>query len=105
MALLGADRLGTINQPARPDACAAGGPVVEQTKPLRAAATPRANKHRPEAAVPEAPDPDTYLVLDPIIDEPDSRGLRVPPNLAKCHQGRHANHRQIVDRALHRAEN
>jgi hypothetical protein len=104
MALLGARRLRAIDQPARPDALAAGGPVVEQTKPLRAATAPWAREHRPKAAVPEAPHLDADLVLDLIVAKPDARRLRVPPNLAKRHQRRHANQRQIIDRALHKAE-
>ena len=85
MALLGAHRLRAIDQPARPDALAAGRPVVEQTKPLRAAATPRAYEHRPKAAVPKAPHLDADLILDPIVAEPDARRLRVPPDFAPRH--------------------
>jgi hypothetical protein len=105
MALLGARRLRAIDQPARPDALAAGGPVVEQTKPLRAATAPWAREHRPKAAVPEAPQPDADLIFDAVVAEPDASRLRIPPNLAKRHQPPHANRGQIVDRALHKADN
>ena len=50
MALFSACRLRAIDQSARPDALATGRPVVEQTKPLRAAKAPRANEHRPRCA-------------------------------------------------------
>ena len=83
MALLGAHRLRAIDQPARPDALATGRLVVDQAQPLGTAATPRANKHRPEAAVPEAPQRDADLIFDAVVAEPDARGLRVPPNLAE----------------------
>jgi hypothetical protein len=105
MALLGAHRLRAIDQPARPDALAASRLAIEQTKPLRAAATPRANEHRPEAAVWKRPYSDADLVLDSTVSEPDARRLCVPPDLAERHQSRHSNQRQIIDRALHKAEN
>jgi hypothetical protein len=63
MALLGAHRLRAIDQPSRSDALATSRPSVEQPKPLGATAAPRANKHRPKAAVPEAPQPDADLAV------------------------------------------
>jgi hypothetical protein len=59
----------------------------------------------PKAAVPEAPQPDADLKFDPVVAEPDARRHCVPLDLAQRHQGRHTNQRQIVDRALHKAEN
>jgi hypothetical protein len=50
MALFSTCRLRTIDQPARPDALATGGPVVEQTKPLRPPSTPWADEQRPRSA-------------------------------------------------------
>jgi len=85
MALLGAHRLRTIDQPARPDALATGRPVVEQAKPLGAPAAPRACEHGPKAAVPEAPQPDADLVFDAVVAEPEKHRLRVPPNFAQRH--------------------
>ena len=58
MTILGGGKFYTVPKPAHPDALAASGPIVEQTKPLRAAAAARADQHRPEAAIPEAPHPD-----------------------------------------------
>ena len=103
MALLGAHRLRTIDQPARPDAPSTGRLVVDQTKPLGAPSAPWAYKHRPKAAVPEGPQPDADLIFDPIFAEQDARCLCVPPNVAERDHCRHANLRQIVDRALHGA--
>jgi hypothetical protein len=103
VALLGAHRLRTIDQPARPDALAAGRLIVEQPKPLGAPVASRAYEHRPKAAVPEAPQPDADLIFDPIVAKPDARRLCVPSDLAQRHQGRHANQRQIIDRARHKA--
>ena len=73
MARLGAHRLRTIDQTARPDALAAGRLVVEQPKPLRRSVTPRACEPRPEAAVWELPHPHPDLVFDAIVAEPDKR--------------------------------
>jgi hypothetical protein len=105
MTILGGGGLHTIPQPARPDALAACRSIIKQPKPLRAAATPWAYEHRPKAAVPEAPQRDADLIFDSIVAEPDARRLCVPPDLAERHQSRHANQRQIIDRALHKAEN
>jgi hypothetical protein len=105
MALLGAHRLRAIDQPARPDARATRRNAIEKTKPLGAPAAPRAYKHRPKAAVPEAPQRDDDLIFDAVVAEPDARRLCVPLNLAQRHQGRHANQGQIIDRAFHKAEN
>jgi hypothetical protein len=44
-----------IPQSACPDALGASRRIIKQPKPLCAAITPRADKHRPEAAIPEAP--------------------------------------------------
>jgi hypothetical protein len=105
MAPFSASRLRAIDQPARPDALATARPVIEQTKPLGAPAAPGAHEHRPKAAVPEAPQPDGDAIFDRIVAEPDARRICVPPDFAPRHQGRHANHRQIVDRTLHSAKN
>jgi hypothetical protein len=102
MAPLGAHRLGAINQSARPDALATGRPIIEQTKPLGTSATPRAYEHRPKAAIPEAAHLDADLIFDLTVVEPDARCLCFAPDVAERHQGRHANHRQIIDRALHK---
>ena len=104
MALLGADGLRTIDQPARPDAFDTRRLTIEQAKPLRAPAAPRAYEQRPKAAAGSAQRPDADLVFDPIVAEPDARRLRVPLDVAQRHQSRRANHRQIVDRALHERE-
>jgi hypothetical protein len=50
MALFSTCRLRAIDQPARPDALATGGPVVEQTKPLRPPSTPWVDEQRPRSA-------------------------------------------------------
>ena len=104
MSILGGGGLHTIPQSARPDALAAGRPIVEQPKPLRAAATPRAHKHRPEAAVPEGPRPDADPVFDAVVTELDKRRPSITPDVAVRHQRGHANERQIFNSGPHAAE-
>ena len=101
MALLGARRLRTIDQPTRPDACAAGRPVVEQTKPLSAPVAPRANEQRPQCPARKSLCRHADPVLDPAVIETNERCLRFRPNVAMRPQRRSFDHRQIVDRALH----
>ena len=105
MALLGAHRLRTIDQPARPDALATSRPVVEQTKPLSAPMAPRANEQRPHCAARKRLCRHADLVLDPAVIETNERRLRFRPNVAMRPQCRSLDHRQIVDRALHEREN
>ena len=102
MTLLGAHRLRTINQPARPDARATGRPVIEQPKPLRTSAAPRAYEPRPEAAVWELRHPHADLVFDAIVAKPDKRRHSAARDIAVRHKGRYSNHRQIVDCAPHK---
>ena len=105
MALLGAHRLRTIDQPARPHALAAGRPVVEQTKPLRPPMASRANEQRPRCATRKRLRRHADLVLDPAVVEPNERRLRLRPNVALRPQCRGLDHRQIVDRELHVRKN
>ena len=102
MSILGAHRLRTIDQPARPNAPATSGLAVEQPKPLRAPVAPWAYEARPEAAVLEVPHPHADLVFDAIVAKPDKRRHSAARDVAVRHEGRYSNHRQIVDRALHK---
>ena len=99
MALLGAHRLRTINQPARPDARATRRNAIEQPKPLSAPVAPRANEHRPHCAARKRLCRHADLVLDPAVIETNERRLRFRPNVTMHPQGRSLDHRQIVDRA------
>jgi hypothetical protein len=101
MTILGGGGLHTVPQSARPDALAAGGPVVQQPKSLRAAATPRANKHRPEAAAWKRPHPDADPVFDAVVAKPDKRRHSIAPDVTVRHEGRHANQRQIFNSGPH----
>jgi hypothetical protein len=101
MTILGGGGLDAIPQSACPDALAASGCIIKQPEPLRAAIEPRADKHRPEAAVSERPHSDTDHVFDAVLAEPDKRGHRVTPDVAVRDQGRHANQRQIINSDLH----
>jgi hypothetical protein len=83
---------------------AAGRLIVEQPKPLRAAAAPRADEHRPEAAAGKRPHPDADPVFDAVVAEPDKRRQSITPDVPVRHQGRHANQRQIFNSSLHEAE-
>jgi hypothetical protein len=102
--IFGGGGLHTISQSARPDALAASRLIVEQPKPLRASTTPRADKHRPEAAIPEVPHPDADPVFDAVVAELNKRRLGITPYVTVRHQGRHANQRQIFNSGLHEVE-
>jgi hypothetical protein len=81
MALLGADGLRAIDQPARPDAFDAGRLTIEQTKPLGAPVASRAYEPRPKATAGEAYHPDADPVFDAVVVEPEKRRLRVPSDM------------------------
>jgi hypothetical protein len=101
MTILGGSGLNTIPQPARPDALASSRRIIKQPKPLRAATTPRADKHRPEAAIPEASHPDAYPVFDPVVPEPDERRHGIAPDVTVRNQGGHADQRRIFNSGAH----
>ena len=104
MALLGTHRLRAIDQPSRPDALAAGRLAVEQPKSLRPSVTPRAHELRPEATVCELPHSHADPIFDAIVTESGKRRYSAARDVALRYKGRDANHRQIVDRALHSRE-
>jgi hypothetical protein len=104
MSLLGACRLRTINQAARPNALAAGRNVIEKSKPLGVAAAPRADKLHPEPTGREPTCPHTDPVFDPIVTEPDQRRLIAAGDFAAGNKRRNFDHRQIIDREPHKAE-
>src|ERR1700722_4064239 len=104
MTILGGSGIHAIPEPARPDALAACRSIIKQPKPLRAAATPRADKHRPEAAVSERSHSDADAVFDAVIAEPDERRHSIALDVTVRHQGRHANQRQIFNSARHGVE-
>ena len=104
MTILGGGGFHAIPQPTRPDALAASRRITKQPKPLRAAAAPRADKHRPEAAVWERPYSDADPVFDAVVAEPDKRRHGIAPDETVCHQGGHANYRQIFNSGPHEVE-
>jgi hypothetical protein len=77
VAFLGAHRLRTIDQPARPDAPATRGLPVDQPKPLGASAASRAYEHRPKAAVWELPHPHADLTGFAAASVRHNPGVRV----------------------------
>jgi len=91
MTILGSGGLHTIPQPLRTDALAASRLIVEQPKPLRAAVTPRADKHRPEAAVWERPYSDADPVFDAVVAEADKRCHSIALDGTARHQGGYTN--------------
>ena len=101
MAFFGAHRLRAIDQTTRPNARATGRVIIEQTKPLGAAITPRADEQRPDRAAGKRLRSYADLVLDPDATETNERRVRFRPNVAMRPQCRSLDHRQIVDRALH----
>jgi hypothetical protein len=105
MALLGADGLRAIDQSARPDALTAGRLAVEQPKALRSPVALRAHELRPEAAVYELPHSHADPIFDAFVAEPDKRRDSAARDVALRHQGRGANHWQIVDCAFHEPKN
>jgi|HubBroStandDraft_4_1064222.scaffolds.fasta_scaffold58466_2 hypothetical protein len=104
MTIFGGGGLHAIPQSARPDALAASRCIIKQPKPLRAAATPRADKHRPEAAVCERSYSDTDPIFDALVAKPDKRRHGLTPYVTVRHQGRHANQRQIFNSGPHEVE-
>ena len=92
MSLLGPNGLRFINQAALPDTLTASRRVIEQPKPLRIAATPRANEPRPKPVVGKKQDADSNMILDPTIAELNTRRLRVPLEVATRHQSCRPDH-------------